>query len=83
MDCDILIIRGDGGLAKRKLWHAPHHLEQSGCSSDSLRIVALPPEDYDSKDWVARVRQRFDDFQDQSPDETLWLKFASRLHYVS
>jgi glucose-6-phosphate 1-dehydrogenase len=83
MDCDILIIGGDGDLAKRKLYPALYHLEQTGCLSDSLRIVALARKNYDGSDWVANVRQWFDDFQDQSLDEKLWSKFARRLHYVS
>lgn len=83
MNCDILIIGGDGDLARRKLYPALYYLEQSGCLPKSLRIIALARKDYSGGDWIALVRQWFEDFEDQAPDEDCWARFSSRLHYIS
>lgn len=83
MICDLLIVGGDGDLAKRKLYPALYHLEASGCLPDCLKIVALARGESANADFASKVRGWFDSFQDVDPDEKTWRAFAKRLHYVS
>lgn len=83
MICDLLIVGGDGDLAKRKLYPALYHLEASGCLPSCLKIVALARGEADSSAFASKVRGWFESFQDVDPDEKIWRAFARRLHYVS
>jgi len=80
--CDLLIVGGDGDLAKRKLYPALYHLEASGCLPSCFRIVALARGDADDGDFAGKVRGWFDNFQDVEPDEKTWRAFAKRIHHV-
>jgi glucose-6-phosphate 1-dehydrogenase len=82
MHYDILIIGGDGDLAKRKLYPALYHLEQSNSLSETVRIVALARGDYDNSEWVTRVHQWFSEFQGHAPEKDIWSKFSQRLCYI-
>ncbi len=82
MICDFLIIGGDGDLAFRKLYPSLYQLEVAGCLPDCLKIVGISRSEDDQQTFRARVREKFESYQDESLDEETWKKFHARLHYA-
>jgi len=80
--CDLLIIGGDGDLAKRKLYPALYHLEESGCLPDCLSIVALAPSSVSQDEIKQRIREWYEKYQGREPDESSWSAFMARFTYV-
>jgi len=82
MTCDLLIIGGDGDLAKRKLYPALYHLQQSGCLPADARIIALARAELAGSEFIERVRNWFDEVQPEPASGQQWQQFAHRLYYV-
>lgn len=83
MICDLLIIGGDGDLARRKLYPALYHLEESACLPACFRIVSLSRTTIDDEEFANQVHQWFEELQGEVPDSQVWQKFAPRLHQVT
>lgn len=92
MDCNLLIIGGDGDLAYRKLYPALFRLDLSNHLSDKSQIIAISrsslspdvdPHLNSAQDelFAAKVKKNFHDMAKQSIDEQVWPRFAQRLHY--
>ena len=84
LNSDLLIIGGEGDLALRKLYPALFSLWVGDCLNEDMRIVALARRELEQHDFLALVRQWFDENKDErSIDEAAWSAFAARLQYFS
>ncbi|MEP5765970.1 MAG: glucose-6-phosphate dehydrogenase [Halieaceae bacterium] len=84
MNSDLLIVGGEGDLALRKLYPALFSLWIGGSLNENMTIVALARRELDQAQFLALVREWFDQNKDdRGIDEEAWSAFAARLHYVS
>lgn len=84
MNCDILIIGGEGDLSFRKLYPALYHLDMSGCLLDGLKVVAIARNKALEGAFPEKVREKFSEYNTQETiDETVWARFAKRLQYFA
>ena len=84
LNSDLLIIGGEGDLALRKLYPALFSLWVGDCLNEDMRIVALARRELEQDDFLALVRQWFDENKDErSIDEAAWSAFTARLQYFS
>ncbi len=83
-NCDLLIVGGEGDLALRKLYPALFALWRGDALCDQVRIVALARKSPGREEFLALVKQWFDDYNPggpAAPDE--WSQFIEHLHYYS
>ena len=80
MECDLLIIGGEGDLALRKLYPALFALWQGGVLCDQVRIVALARKPLSQETFLGSVQEWFDANKDYEPvdDDTIMAAFARR-----
>ena len=84
MSSDILIIGGEGDLALRKLYPALFSLWIGERLWEDFRIVALARRELSQQEFLALVREWFEQNKDDRPvDEEAWASFTQRMHYVS
>ena len=84
MNCDLLIIGGEGDLALRKLYPALFALWQGGCLCEQVRIVALARKPLSREEFLTLVREWFDEHSETGPAEpAVWEEFVDHLHYWS
>ena len=84
LNSDLLIVGGEGDLALRKLYPALFSLWVGDCLNEDMRIVALARRELEQDDFLALVRQWFDENKDDRPiDEAAWSAFTARLQYFS
>jgi glucose-6-phosphate 1-dehydrogenase len=82
MECDLLIIGGDGDLAYRKLYPALYRLDVAGHLPASANIVAIARSDLSNDGaFVEKVKTNFSALANQAIDEIKWSSFSRRLHY--
>ena len=82
MDCDFLIIGGDGDLALRKLYPALYSLWDRGSLPADVRILSIARRDLSQDEFLKLVRTWFDGSKSaaQFSDES-WSAFSSKLEY--
>ena len=82
MDCDFLIIGGDGDLALRKLYPALYSLWDRGSLPADVRILSIARRDLSQDEFLKLVRTWFDGSKSaaQFSDES-WDAFSSKLEY--
>jgi glucose-6-phosphate 1-dehydrogenase len=84
VNSDLLIIGGEGDLALRKLYPALYSLWIGNRLWDDIRIVALARRDLSHSEFLALVREWFENNKDDRPvDEEAWTGFTRCMHYVS
>ena len=80
---DLVIFGARGDLSKRKLFPALFELDRAGLLTASVRIAAVAREDINS---VGFIEQMLDSLKEASKegqwDESAWLRFSRRLHYI-
>ena len=79
---DLVIFGGTGDLAQRKLLPALFHRDSDGQFSDDSRIVAVSRGEMEHAAYVDWVREALIGRIDGEFDETVWSRFAQRLHHV-
>ena len=82
MDCDFLIIGGDGDLALRKLYPALYSLWDRGSLPADVRILSIARRDLSQDEFLKLVRTWFDGSKSaaQFSDEA-WEAFSSKIEY--
>ena len=83
MNCDILIMGGEGDLAFRKLYPALYHLDNADCLPPCLKIVGAARTHDERANFVRRVKEKLELYADEAVDEATWARFAERLYYSS
>jgi glucose-6-phosphate 1-dehydrogenase len=82
--CDLLIVGGEGDLALRKLYPALFALWRGERLCQQVRIVALARKSPSREEFLALVKQWFDDYNPGGPAEPeVWQRFIEHLHYYS
>ncbi len=82
MNCDFIIVGGDGDLALRKLYPALFALWQHNCLPDDIRLIALARQQRSQEEFLKLVRSRFDSNRVPSPPSPEeWSSFSNRLEY--
>jgi len=80
---DLVIFGARGDLSKRKLFPALFELDRAGLLTDSVRVAGVAREDINS---VGFIEQMHDSLKEASKegqwDESAWLRFSRRLHYI-
>lgn len=79
---DLVIFGGTGDLARRKLLPALFHRDSDSQFSDDSRIVAVSRGAMEHDAYVDWVRDALIGQIDGDFDETVWSRFAQRLHHV-
>lgn len=83
-NCDLLIVGGEGDLALRKLYPALYALWQGDALCDQVRIVALARKSPGRDEFLALVKQWFDDYNPTGPAAPEdWARYIEHLHYFS
>lgn len=83
MNCDLLIVGGDGDLALRKLYPALYCLCVNGCLPADMRVLAVARRELSRDDFLKLVRSWFDNSKSavQFSDEA-WATFIQRIEYA-
>ena len=80
--CTYVIFGATGNLSRRKLMPALYHLEVADRLPEGTVILALSRRDWDRNAWVDEVRGMIEGEARGGVDESVFEKFASRLHYL-
>lgn len=84
MNCDLLIVGGEGDLALRKLYPALYSLHVSQCLPTDMRIIALARTKLSQDSFLGQVRAAFDSRRKARPyDESAWIEFTRRIVYCA
>lgn len=84
VNCDILIIGGEGDLAFRKLYPALYHLDEANCLPECFKIVGVARKQDAQEAFVQQVREKLALYEgEDSIDESVWQRFCGRLNYSS
>ncbi len=79
--CSFVIFGATGNLACTKLLPALYHLEQAGRLPAEMPVVGVGRRGWDSGDWRQRVRGMLGARARGGLDESLFERFAQRLHF--
>ena len=84
MNCDLLIVGGDGDLALRKLYPALYSLSVIGSLPADMRILAIARRAMSQQEFQQLVRSWFDNSKSAAQfSEEAWTAFSGRLEYLS
>lgn len=80
VNCDVLIIGGEGDLAFRKLYPALFNLDCENLLSDSTRIIAFGRGKFSKDEFLAKVLDWIErsEYTDSVQDEQ-WTRFSTRM----
>jgi glucose-6-phosphate 1-dehydrogenase len=82
MNCDFLIVGGDGDLSLRKLYPAFYALWISDCLPADVRILAIARSKLSQDEFQQRVRSWFEKSKSaEQLCEDLWATFIQRIEY--
>ena len=83
LNCDLVIIGGDGDLALRKLYPALYCLWVNDCLSAEMRILAIARRDLSQQEFLERVRSRLEKSKAVKVfSAQAWEEFSTLIHYA-
>ena len=83
LNCDLVIIGGDGDLALRKLYPALYCLWVNDCLSAEMRILAIARRDLSQQEFLERVRSWLEKSKAVKVfSAQAWEEFSTLIHYA-
>ncbi len=79
--CTYVIFGATGNLSRIKLMPAFYHLDVAGKLPIGTKIIAIGRREWTQEKWLAEVKEMIQAKIKDAFDETIFEKFAARLHY--
>jgi glucose-6-phosphate 1-dehydrogenase len=79
--CTYVIFGATGNLSRIKLMPAFYHLDVAGQLPEGTKILAIGRREWTQEKWLAEVKEMIQTKIKDAFDETIFEKFAERLHY--
>lgn len=81
--CDLIIYGALGDLSTRKLLISLYRLDKAGLIEDETRIIGVDRHVLEEGDFLKVVRKSLQSFLNDTIDDEVWQRFATRFHYLT
>ncbi len=79
--CTYVIFGATGNLSRIKLMPALYHLDMANKLPEGTKIIAVGRREWNQEKWLAEVKEMIQTKIKETFDETVFKRFADRLHY--
>lgn len=79
---DFVLFGAQGDLSRRKLLPSLYQLEKAGLIHDGSKILCVARQEFDSPEFIQRVRAALDTFTGEAICEETWEKMSARIAYA-